>query len=310
VTVDPALEGPRPLDRPGASDAITVAFGDAAAQVFGIARVGRAVGADGTVQASGLGLLFADGELVEVRAEGGEAAGESWADAVAGGVRTTVGEPLRSWSMRFDGEDGTLGFDVKLRAASTPAALDPASEVAKLGGMAGYEQLVTVEGTVRAGGASRQVACRGQRGHSWGAPDWERISLARTVGVWFDDGTGMALTAVRPAKKDDHGAEAVGGSLWLAEEDAPRGAPSVPVELGDRRISTTYDGEGRQRAAGLEVYEVRGEHEIPHRAAGEVVCGTTLDLGRLRLDTSFLVWRMEGRTGVGRYDLLRRADGS
>ena len=41
-------------------------------------------------------------------------------------------------------------------------------------------------------------------------------------------------------------------------------------------------------------------------AAGEVVCGTSLDLGRLRLDCAFLRWRMEGREGVGRYDILRR----
>ncbi len=47
---------------------------------------------------------------------------------------------------------------------------------------------------------------------------------------------------------------------------------------------------------------------MPHRAAGEVVCGTTLDLGRLRLDCAFFMWRMEGRSGVGRYDVLRRAD--
>ena len=42
------------------------------------------------------------------------------------------------------------------------------------------------------------------------------------------------------------------------------------------------------------------------RAAGEAVCGTTFDLGELRLDCAFFAWRMEGREGVGRYDLLRR----
>jgi hypothetical protein len=37
-----------------------------------------------------------------------------------------------------------------------------------------------------------------------------------------------------------------------------------------------------------------------------VVCGTSLDLGRLRLDCAFLRWHMEGREGIGRYDILRR----
>jgi hypothetical protein len=37
-----------------------------------------------------------------------------------------------------------------------------------------------------------------------------------------------------------------------------------------------------------------------------VACGTSLDLGRLHLDCAFFSWRMEGRAGVGRYDVLRR----
>ena len=49
-----------------------------------------------------------------------------------------------------------------------------------------------------------------------------------------------------------------------------------------------------------------GEDSYPRRGAGEVLCGTSLDLGRLRLDCAFFRWRMEGREGVGRYDVLRR----
>ena len=40
----------------------------------------------------------------------------------------------------------------------------------------------------------------------------------------------------------------------------------------------------------------------------KVVAGTTLDLGRLRLECAFFRWRMHGRSGLGRYDVLRRAD--
>ena len=32
------------------------------------------------------------------------------------------------------------------------------------------------------------------------------------------------------------------------------------------------------------------------------------DLGRLRLDCSFFRWRLDGREGVGRYDILRRIE--
>jgi hypothetical protein len=46
------------------------------------------------------------------------------------------------------------------------------------------------------------------------------------------------------------------------------------------------------------------------RAAGSAVCGTTVDLGELRLDSSFFAWTMEGRAGTGRYDVLRRVSGN
>jgi hypothetical protein len=303
VTVDPSLEDPRPLEGPAASDAVTVAFGDLEADVFGIARVGRSAGDGGTV-ASGLGLLFVGGELAEVRAQGGEPAGASWDTVSAGGVRTSVEEPLARWTIAFDGEDGTLGFDLALRAVSAPAVTDPKSDAAKLGGMQGYEQLVAVEGTVRGGGAPRKVRCLGQRGHSWGAPDWDKLTLARTIGLWLEGDVGGTLTALRPAKASDHGHEQAAGALFLpGAEDGPTEA----VPIAEPRISTTYDADGRQVAAGLELY-LGGDDEVAHRAAGEVVCGTTLDLGRLRLDTAFLRWRMEGREGVGRYDLLRRTD--
>ena len=43
------------------------------------------------------------------------------------------------------------------------------------------------------------------------------------------------------------------------------------------------------------------------RGAGEVLCGSSLDLGALRLDLAFMRWHAEGVTGVGRYDILRKA---
>ena len=49
------------------------------------------------------------------------------------------------------------------------------------------------------------------------------------------------------------------------------------------------------------------EEEWARRGAGEVLCGSSLDLGALRLDCAFFRWHLEGRAGVGRYDILRRA---
>ena len=303
MTVTADLEAPRALDE-GQSDAVTVAFSDAEADVCGIARIGRAK-ADGRVVTSGLALLFAGGEPVSVRAEGGVPDGEGtgWGEAEAAGVWTEVLEPLTAWRVHFDDEDGQHGFVLDLAAVSAAARLEAGLPTGKLGGMEGYDQLVTVTGTVTVGGVARPFTGRGQRGHSWGAPDWDRLAVARTLGVWLEGDVGVTMTAVRPAKATSHADEAIHAvMLGHDETNAP-----VAQTVADPRVSTTYDSDGRQRHAGLELY-VNEDDPYARRAAGEVACGTTLDLGRLRLDCAFFRWRMDGREGVGRYDVLRRVD--
>ena len=182
-------------------------------------------------------------------------------------------------------------------AVSAPAVLDAEHPVSQIGGTEGYEQLCSVTGTVTAGGRERSVRCLGQRGHLWGTPDWSRIELARTLSAWMGADRAVTLTAVRPAKAKHHDEEAVAGFVIAGGE---------PLEIFDPRLSTTYDGELRQRRAGLELW-MNEEGGYARRAAGEVLCGTTIDLGELRLDSAFFRWRMEGREGTGRYDVLRRA---
>ena len=181
-------------------------------------------------------------------------------------------------------------------AVGDPAALGEGEPAARLGGMAGYDQPCRVRGTVRAGGRAREVDALGQRGHSWGAPDWERIELARTVTAWTD-GASASLTAIRPAGARSHADEATWAALW---------EPERLLEIEDGRLSTTYDADGHTRRAGLELWPA-GDEEWARRAAGEVLCGSSLDLGALRLDCSFFRWHLEGREGVGRYDVVRRA---
>jgi hypothetical protein len=305
VSVTADSEAPRELAE-GQSDAVTVAFSDADADVCGVARIGRAM-SGGEVLTSGLAVLFSGGQPVAVRAEGGVPAGEGvgWGRAEAAGVWTEVVDPLRAWRTHFDDETGEQGFLLDLEAVSVPAELGGDDAAGRLGGMQGYDQLVKVTGKVRIGGRERTFSGRGQRGHSWGAPDWDKLGLARTLGVWLEGDAGVTLTAVRPAKASSHADEAIHAVMLGrdGETDQP-----VSVVVADPRVSTTYDGEGRQRHAGLELYET-DEAPYARRAAGEVACGTTLDLGRLRLDTAFFTWRMEGRNGVGRYDVLRRVEG-
>ena len=77
------------------------------------------------------------------------------------------------------------------------------------------------------------------------------------------------------------------------------------LAVDEPRLSTTTDEAGRQIRAGLELW-VDKDDDYPLRGAGEVLAGSTLELGALRLDVAFFAWHIEGRTAIGRYDILRR----
>ncbi len=274
-------------------DALTFAFGDPRTELYGLARLGVRDGA-----ALGMALVYAG----HVPVAGGRQVSvalpddASWESVSAAGVRTAVDAPLKAWTVSYnDGADA--GFDLHFEAISSPARVEA-------GGLQGYEQLCSVGGTVRHGGRKVDLRCLGQRGHVWGAPELDRIDVARVLSAWLGADRAVTLTAVRPRRaKRHHLDEVVAG--WLIEGGAPRA-------ISDPRLSTTYDGQLRQQRAGLELWFEGGDDDAPaieRRAAGEVVAGTTIDLGELRLDTAFFTWRMEGREGVGLYDVLRRSDG-
>lgn len=280
-----ALEAPQPPTGPGFSDAVTFSFGDEQHGLFGMARIGLA-----DAEGSGLALLFAGRETVAARAEGGVAVDSAaWEAVRAGGVTTTIEVPLERWTVDFASEEG--GFSLVFAAIGEAAFLGG-------GGMEGYEQLCRVTGRVTVGGRTVEVSCLGQRGHQWGTPDWDGLSVARTVGAWLSPQLAVMIGAFRPAKAQDHARDEIAAVVL-------EGTPPTPVGIADPLLSTAYDADGHQRRAGWELWP-EDEDAYARRGAGEVVCGTSLDLGRLRLDCAFFRFRMEGREGVGRYDVLRR----
>jgi hypothetical protein len=289
----------KPATGPGFADALTYAFAeDPGTGAAGFLRVGLAVGEDGEKTGSLLAVLFDAGEPVAALARGAIPVGADadWAHFEVPGARTAVLAPLGRWTAAF-ADDAGAGFSLEFAAVGPPAAQGEDDEAARLGGMAGYEQLCRVQGTIRVGGRDREVRCAGQRGHAWGVPDWGRMEAARTVTAWLDDDSGFTLSAVRPAGADGHERDAVWGAVLGAD-----GARSI----ADPRLTTAWDDDGHQRRAGLELWLDEAD-EAPRRAAGLVRCGSTLDLGRLRLDCAFFSWVADGRRGVGRYDVLRRA---
>jgi hypothetical protein len=287
------MSGPVLTGGEGFTDAVTFAFADRAAGFFGLARAGVAGGA-GRLQGSALGVLFAGREPVGVLAEGENALPPTadWDDLRMPGLVVRTLEPHVRWQVTLEAPGGS-GFDLEFTAASPPAELGEEDAAARLGGMAGHERLCRVTGTA----AGHRIDCFGQRGRSWGVADWSRIALTRSLAAWLDDGTSLTVAAVRPANAESHADEAVWAALLDAEGS---------VGVGDPRVSTTYDGDGHQRRAGLELW-VSEDDDYPRHAAGQVLCGSSVELGQLRLDCAFFAWQVDGREGVGRYDLVRRA---
>lgn len=257
----------------GFADAVTVSFADPARGWFGMARLG--VTDQGS---SALAILFRGREVAGALAEGDLAEGE-------GPLTMTVEAPFERWTVRWEGED--TGFDLTLIAACAPADRGV--------GMDGYEQLVRVEGTVRTGDATAAISGVGQRGHTWGTVDWTGLGLIRTISAWVGDG-GIVLESARPEDAAGHDAERIWAALVEQGE---------PIPVLDPRLSTTYDGDGHQRRVGLELWMTEDEGH-PVRAAGEAICGSSMDLGALTLDLAFFRWHAEGHTGVGRYDVLKK----
>ena len=274
----------RPAGGEGFTDAVAFAFADPERSLYGMARLGAGGG-----HASALALLMRGREPVGAVAEGGLPIEDDWDWTAfsAAGLSGTVRAPLESWRLFYDGD--SFGLDLVFEAISAPG------EVASVAD--GYEQLCRVTGTVRAGDEVIAVDGLGQRGHSWGAADWGGLELTRTLSAWLGDDRigGVALAGARPADARGHDDESVSAVLVERGEALP---------VADPRLSTTYDGDGHMRRVGLELWVT--DDGYPLRAAGEVLCGTSLDLGTLQLDVAFLRWHAEGREGVGRYEILRR----
>jgi hypothetical protein len=179
--------------------------------------------------------------------------------------------------------------------ASLPDALDlelvPVLEPLDLGGVSA--RVCRVRGT--AGGTS--VDCLGTVSETSRAPVWEELRSLRSISALVDEAHGFLALARRPAGTSGHGQELV--SAWLVDDGRAQ-------QVEDARISTVYDGGGRQRSAGLELW-MPGE-EWPRRGSGVAVAGSSLELEALDVHTAVFHWRLDGRDGAGAYELMVKPD--
>ncbi|HEX5911434.1 MAG TPA: hypothetical protein VFY44_13150 [Thermoleophilaceae bacterium] len=188
-------------------------------------------------------------------------------------------EPTRKgWQARL-GQD----FDVKLEPVAEPAVLGPDVTV----------HVCQVSG--RIGG--QKARCLGTVAQTHSAPAWDELDALRSVAAVFDTDNAFLAVARRPRGAVGHDAEEV--SAWLLSE-------GEVLDLDQARLSTVYDGNGRQRSAGLELW-VSGQ-DFPMRGSGTVVAGTSLALEGLEVHAAAFRWRMEDREGAGAYELWLRSE--
>jgi hypothetical protein len=120
----------------------------------------------------------------------------------------------------------------------------------------------------------------------------------RSIGVVFSDGGLLALSAVRSPASAGHGDETVGAVLC--------GPDGAPVEVSEALLSTEYGPDGVQRRATLELW-VDGEETHPLRGAGTLISAARVRRDGLIADIAFFRWSLEGRDGLGHYEVVRDA---
>jgi hypothetical protein len=168
-------------------------------------------------------------------------------------------------------------------------AFEPFSPAADLGGSSA--RVCRVRGKV----AGRETECLGTSGETTEAPAWEELDALRLVSAIFDEERAVLLAARRPRGAVGHGDDVVHAHVLSGEQI---------LEVEDARISTVYDEQGRQRTVGLELW--LPNEDFPRRASGSVRAGMTLSLDPLRVDVAVVAWRMEGRDGIGAYEITMR----
>lgn len=184
-------------------------------------------------------------------------------------------------------EDGA-GWHAEL-AERMALALEPVSAEVDLDGVTARICRVTgeVDGT--------KVDCLGTFSITSVAPRWEELQAVRSISALVDEGTGLLAIARRPREAPGHGDELVRAGLFIDGE---------LHHVEEARISTVYDGGGRQRSAGLELW-LPGE-EYPRRGSGLVIAGSSFELETVQVHAAVFRWRLDGREGIGAYELMVR----
>ena len=120
--------------------------------------------------------------------------------------------------------------------------------------------------------------------------------LRRSIGIVFSDGGLLALSAARPTNARGHGDE-TGAAVMCGPDGAP-------VDVSETLLSTEYGPDGVQRRATLELW-LDEEDAQPLRGAGTLISSSAVSLPGLSGTVAFFRWSVEGREGLGHYEVVR-----
>jgi hypothetical protein len=118
--------------------------------------------------------------------------------------------------------------------------------------------------------------------------------LRRSIGIVFADGGLLAITSALPAGAREHGEEEV--AAVLCDPDA------APVAFDEALVSTEYGEDGVQRRVSLELWP-DAEDGRPLRGAGTLISSTRVQRPGLNAEIAFFRWSVEGREGLGTYEV-------
>jgi hypothetical protein len=124
--------------------------------------------------------------------------------------------------------------------------------------------------------------------------------VRRSIGIVFSDGGLLALTSHLP-----EGGAGIDDEEVTAVFCDPDGAP---LTFEESLLSTEYDEHGVQRRVTLELWPDLEEMR-PVRGAGSVISSTCVRRQGLDSQIAFFRWSVEGREGLGTYEVARRVEG-
>lgn len=122
--------------------------------------------------------------------------------------------------------------------------------------------------------------------------------VRRSIGIVFSGGDLLALTSTLP-----EGAGGIDAEEVTAVFCDPEG---TPLTFEEALLSTEYGEDGVQRRASLELWPDLEEMR-PLRGAGSLISSVSVRRQDLDSQIAFFRWSVEGREGLGTYEVARVA---